>query len=81
MSDEFDNMTRLGLALKEYRIHHKLTQTAMARRVGVSTNTIHVWETSRCKPGMGSMVVLSEMLDEPLMEIVVMAKSSYALLG
>lgn len=70
-------MTELGYALKEYRIKNNMTQTALAREIGVSANTIHLWETRRCRPAMSSLVILSDILDEPLVRIIIMAKESY----
>lgn len=70
-------VTKLGYALKEYRSRNKMTQLALARRIGVSANTIHLWETKRCRPAMSSLIVLSDILHEPLVEIIVMAKSTY----
>ena len=57
-------MTELGYSLKSYR-------------VGVSTNTIHLWETKVCKPSMGSLLILSDMLNEPLINIIEKANRSY----
>ena len=49
-------MTELGYALKSYRVRNNITQQELAERLGVSTNTIHLWETKICKPSMGSLL-------------------------
>ena len=77
MSNAIYKMTELGYALKEYRIRHNLTQLALARKIGVSANTVHLWETKRCRPAMSSLEILSDILDEPLVQIIVMAKKYY----
>jgi len=77
MSDQTVKMTRLGYALKEYRVRHNMTQLELARKIGVSANTIHLWETKCCKPAVSSLVLLADILDEPLVEIIVMARKMY----
>ena len=66
-------MTELGYALKSYRVRNNITQQELA----VSTNTIHLWETKICKPSMGSLLILSDMLNEPLINIIEKANRSY----
>lgn len=70
-------MTELGYALKEFRVRNNITQQELAEIIGVSTNTIHLWETKVCKPSMGSLLILSDILGEPLLDIIVKAKSKY----
>ena len=70
-------MTELGYALKEFRVRNNITQQELAEIIGVSTNTIHLWETKVCKPSMGSLLILSDILGEPLLDIIVKAKSQY----
>ena len=70
-------MTELGYALKSYRVRNNITQQELAERLGVSTNTIHLWETKVCKPSMGSLLILSDMLNEPLINIIEKANRSY----
>ena len=48
-------MTELGYALKEYRVRNNMTQTELARDIGVSANTIHLWETRCCRPAMSRL--------------------------
>lgn len=77
MSTDTYKMTQLGYALKEYRIRNNITQLELARKIGVSANTIHLWETRCCKPSMSSLVLLSDILDAPLVEVIVMARKTY----
>lgn len=70
-------MTELGYSLKSYRVRNNITQHELAERLGVSTNTIHLWETKVCKPSMGSLIILSDMLNEPLIRIIEKANRSY----
>ena len=70
-------ITELGYALKSYRVRNNITQQELADRLGVSTNTIHLWETKVCKPSMGSLLILSDMLNEPLINIIEKANRSY----
>lgn len=77
MGEQTYQMTELGYALKEYRVRNNMTQTELARNIGVSANTIHLWETKCCRPAMSSLVILSEILDEPLVDIIVMARQLY----
>lgn len=70
-------MTELGYALKEFRVRNNITQQELAEIIGVSTNTIHLWETKVCKPSMGSLLILSDILGEPLLDIIVKAKNKY----
>ena len=70
MGEKTYQMTELGYALKEYRVRNNMTQTELARDIGVSANTIHLWETKCCRPAMSSLVILSEILGAPLVEII-----------
>ena len=70
-------LTELGSALKEFRVRTNITPQELAEIIGVSTNTIHLWETKVCKPSMGSQLILSHILAEPLLDIIVKAKSKY----
>lgn len=45
MKTDEHKMTQLGYALREYRVRHNMTQQELAEKLGVSTNTIHLWET------------------------------------
>ena len=45
MKTDERRMTQLGYALREYRVRHNMTQQQLGEKLGVSTNTIHLWET------------------------------------
>lgn len=77
MLEETYKMTELGYSLKEYRIRNNITQQQLASMIGVSTNTIHLWETKMCRPSMGSLMILSDILGEPLLEIITKSKTIY----
>ena len=70
-------MTRLGFVLREYRVRHNLTQAELGDQLGVSTNTIHLWETKICKPSMGSLLLLSDLLNVPLLDILSKSLEDY----
>lgn len=70
-------MTQLGYVLREYRVRHNLTQQELGDRLGVSTNTIHLWETKVCKPSMGSLLLLSDLLNISLLDILSKAREDY----
>ena len=70
-------MTQLGYVLREYRVRHNLTQQELGERLGVSTNTIHLWETKICKPSMGSLLLLSDLLNISLLDILSKALEDY----
>ena len=63
MKTDERRMTQLGYALREYRVRHNMTQQQLGEKLGVSTNTIHLWETKVCKPSMGSLLLLSDLLE------------------
>ena len=77
MKTENHKITQLGYDVKEYRLRHKLTQQDLANELGVSTNTIHLWETKMCKPSMASLLMLSELLGMPLLEIITKSKKQH----
>ena len=68
MNRDEHKMTQLGYVLREYRVRHNMTQQELGDQLGVSTNTIHLWETKICKPSMGSLLLLSDLLNISLLE-------------
>lgn len=70
-------MTQLGFILREYRVRHNMTQQELGDQLGVSTNTIHLWETKMCKPSMASLLLLSDLLNTSLLDILVKAGKDY----
>ena len=77
MKTDERRMTQLGYALREYRVRHNMTQQQLGEKLGVSTNTIHLWETKVCKPSMGSLLLLSDLLEISLLEILSKSKEDY----
>lgn len=77
MKRDEHKMTQLGYVLREYRVRHNLTQQELGDRLGVSTNTIHLWETKVCKPSMGSLLLLSDLLNISLLDILSKARENY----
>ena len=77
MKRDEHRMTQLGYILREYRVRHNLTQQELGDRLGVSTNTIHLWETKICKPSMGSLLLLSDLLNISLLDILSKARQNY----
>ena len=77
MKRDEHKMTQLGYVLREYRVRHNLTQQELGDRLGVSTNTIHLWETKICKPSMGSLLLLSDLLNISLLDILSKARQDF----
>ena len=77
MKRDEHKMTQLGYILREYRVRHNLTQQELGDRLGVSTNTIHLWETKICKPSMGSLLILSDLLNISLLDILSKARQDF----
>lgn len=77
MKRDEHKMTQLGYVLREYRVRHNMTQQELGDQLGVSTNTIHLWETKICKPSMGSLLLLSDLLNISLLEILSKARQDY----
>lgn len=67
--------SELGKVLKEYRIKHNLTQAQLGKRIGISANTIHLWETKNIRPNVRSMQNISKEIGIPLGEIMTMARN------
>jgi len=65
--------TEFGQMLRKYRSRNHVSQADLASTIGVSTNTIHLWETRKCRPEMGSMQRLADVMDEPLMKLLEIA--------
>ncbi len=55
----------LGAAIKAYRDRNKMTQQEFGKLLGVSVNTVYLWEKKGHRPSVGSMMRLSEILDIP----------------
>lgn len=61
--------TQFGRLLRKHRIRRNISQSELAADIGVSLNTVHVWETRRCMPEIGSLQRLADVLDTPISRI------------
>ena len=77
MKTDERRMTQLGYALREYRVRHNMTQQQLGEKLGVSTNTIPLWATKVCTPSMGSLLLLSDLLEISLLDILSKSKEDY----
>ena len=50
----------LGEKLRQARLERRLTQEALAERLGVSRQTVSNWENNRSYPDVMSVIALSE---------------------
>jgi len=50
--------------IKQFRMKHKLTRKELARLMGVSLNTIYLWETGRRNPSKTAQILLSKIKQE-----------------
>jgi DNA-binding transcriptional regulator YiaG len=50
--------------IKQFRIKYKLTRKELARLMGVSLNTIYLWETGRRNPSKTAQILLSKIQQE-----------------
>lgn len=62
--------TVLGRKLRKFRIRNHMTQKALGERVGVSGNTIHLWETRITRPNVIYLYQLSRVMDQPLSKLI-----------
>ncbi len=51
---------KLSKNLKMLRIFHEITQEELARKIGVSVQTINKWENGKCLPDVFNLLELSE---------------------
>lgn len=56
----------LGDKIKELRKKKGMSQTDLARTLGVSPKTVSIWELKKNNPGPGNMESLEKVLGEPL---------------
>ncbi len=55
-----------GYILRHFRKENHITQSQLARRLGVTVNTVHVWETRSSRPSMYSLMQLSDLMQLPM---------------
>ena len=58
--------------IKETRISKGLVQKDMAKKVGVSLLSVCLWERGKCIPGIRNLVKISEVLDYPYSDLLVL---------
>ena len=56
----------LGKQIKKYRNELSLSQDELAEKIFVSRQTISNWENNKTYPDIHSLVLLSEVLEPPL---------------
>lgn len=56
----------LGDKIKELRKKKGMSQTDLARTLGVYPKTVSIWELKKNNPGPGNMESLEKVLGEPL---------------
>ncbi len=59
----------LGEAVYRFRVRENLTQRALAEKLGISVNTVHMWETGGSVPSVMSRHRLSEVTGWSMAEI------------
>ncbi|MGX6446425.1 helix-turn-helix domain-containing protein [Neobacillus sp. K501] len=62
-------MNSIGLKIKTYREHLKMTQEELAQKVRVGTQTIEKYETGEQIPSTQTLLKLSTVLDIPASEL------------
>jgi len=58
--------------IKETRISKGLVQKDMAKKVGVSLLSVCLWERGKSIPGIRNLVKISEVLDYPYSDLLVL---------
>lgn len=61
--------TKLGYEIRLYRNRHNMSQQAFGDLLGVSANTVHLWERKGARPSMSSMIALARVMEIPLDKI------------
>lgn len=52
----------IGIMIKLYRKSKSMCQKEFSKTIGVTSTTIHRWETRKCKPGNASISILSKFI-------------------
>ncbi len=61
-----DRPARFAEQLKDLREEHGVTQTVLAREIGVSKGLISLWENGLREPTLSNLVALADYFDVPL---------------
>ena len=62
-------MNPIGLTIKNYREHLKMTKEELAQKIRVGTHTIEKYETGEQIPSNQTLLKLSTVLDIPASEL------------
>lgn len=62
-------MNSIGLKIKTYREHLKMTQEELAQKIRVGTHTIEKYESGEQIPSSQTLLKLSTVLDIPASEL------------
>ena len=73
--NDINNISELGKMIREYRIRNNLTQAQLGSKLGISANTIHLWETKNVRPNVHSMQNIANVTGISLSEVMTMARN------
>lgn len=74
MSEQAFPVTQLGVEIQTYRKKNQISQEELAAQMGVSTNTIHLWETTDHRPSMRSLLIFADLFELSLTEVVYLSQ-------
>ena len=60
----------VGMAMKQCREKKKISQAALANKIGISNMTISYWETDRCHPSLILLMSVADVLNVTIDELV-----------
>lgn len=63
-------MSTFSNSLKNIRKRSRITQEQLAGKLNVTRQTVSGWETGRCEPDIGTLMLLAEALDTPVEELI-----------
>jgi putative transcriptional regulator len=53
-----------GIQIKEVRVHYKMSQSALARTLGMSVESVSKWEREESKPNQAALRILNVIEDK-----------------
>lgn len=63
---EMDRIPNIGQNIKTLRVHHKLSQSDIARILGASDKAVSTWENGRRGPKLKTIETLAKQFDVPI---------------
>ena len=63
---EMDQIPNIGQNIKTLRVHHKLSQSDIARILGTSDKAVSTWENGRRGPKLKTIETLAKHFDVPI---------------